>query len=184
MSTSCYFIRHAHATYSDDDRNRRLSSIGRIQSEAIAKQFESIRVDQIVSSPYHRAIQTIEPLAKQKGLSVQLEDAFRERESGLGFEQNFEEKIKALWESPDLYYGSGESNAQAQRRGQAATKQLIEAYENKSVVIATHGNLLALILSAYDPTFTFESWRTMPMPAVYNVIVSKTQVDIKAIDLS
>ncbi|EZH65107.1 hypothetical protein DH09_15785 [Bacillaceae bacterium JMAK1] len=184
MSTSCYFIRHAHATYSEDEQNRTLSSIGLIQSEAVAKRFASIRVDVIVSSPYRRAIQTIELLAEQKGLSVQLEGEFRERESGLGFERDFEEKIEALWKSPDLYYGNGESNEQAQQRGRIATERLVQSFKNKSIAIATHGNLLTLILSAFDSTFTFESWKSMPMPAVYKLTFSKTLVEIEMIDVS
>ena len=35
----------------------------------------------------------------------------------------------------------------------------------------SHGNLIALVLSAHDPAVGFELWDAMPMPALYEIDV-------------
>jgi 2,3-bisphosphoglycerate-dependent phosphoglycerate mutase len=43
------------------------------------------------------------------------------------------------------------------------------------VVLATHGNLLALVLNGLDATFAYESWRALSFPDVYRLVFSGTE---------
>jgi 8-oxo-(d)GTP phosphatase len=67
-------VRHAWAGKRDewdgDDRLRPLDQRGRRQAVELVELVEAVDVDRIVSSPYVRCVQTVEPLAEHRGLEV------------------------------------------------------------------------------------------------------------------
>jgi 8-oxo-dGTP diphosphatase len=62
-----YVVRHAEAgsrrSWSGPDHLRPLSKRGTAQAEVIARRFDDIPLDRILSSPFTRCVQTVEPLA-------------------------------------------------------------------------------------------------------------------------
>ncbi|MBA2568614.1 MAG: histidine phosphatase family protein [Actinobacteria bacterium] len=68
-------VRHAFAGDSEawqgDDRLRPLDSKGRRQAEALVALLAEFDVDRVVSSPYVRCIQTVEPLARSRELEIE-----------------------------------------------------------------------------------------------------------------
>jgi 8-oxo-dGTP diphosphatase len=86
-----YLVRHAKAgdreEWEGDDRLRPLSKPGRRQAEALVEVFKDLAVEHIVSSPYLRCVQTVEPLATQRGLRIETTDALAE---GAGIRPIFE----------------------------------------------------------------------------------------------
>ena len=68
-------VRHASAgerkRWQGDDRLRPLDERGRRQAERLVEVLAGHRVVRIVSSPYVRCIQTVEPLARDRGLAVE-----------------------------------------------------------------------------------------------------------------
>jgi phosphohistidine phosphatase SixA len=68
-------VRHGSAgkrgAWSGDDRLRPLDARGRKQAQGIASALADRRVDRILSSPYVRCVQTVEPLAAAFGLEVE-----------------------------------------------------------------------------------------------------------------
>lgn len=79
-----YLVRHAkagsRADWVGDDRLRPLTEGGVRQAEALAERLADIVADdaELVSSPYVRCVQTIEPLATRLGRSVKLDDRLAE----------------------------------------------------------------------------------------------------------
>jgi len=77
-----YLIRHAKAGSRHDfdgpDRDRPLTAPGRLQAAAIADHLNRQPIVRLVSSPYVRCRQTIEPLASQLGLPVEEAGALAE----------------------------------------------------------------------------------------------------------
>lgn len=77
-----YLIRHAAAGSRDewtaDDRVRPITPKGERQSEAIARQLGVRAIDRILSSPYLRCRQTVEPLARRTGLPIEDEASLAE----------------------------------------------------------------------------------------------------------
>jgi 8-oxo-(d)GTP phosphatase len=69
-------IRHARAgkrsEWQGDDRRRPLDDIGRRQAAALAEALEGFAITRILSSPYDRCVQTVEPLAARRGLEIEL----------------------------------------------------------------------------------------------------------------
>jgi 8-oxo-dGTP diphosphatase len=68
-------IRHAKAgdreRWQGDDRLRPLTPSGRRQAEALVEQLAEYPIGRILSSPYVRCVQTVEPLAAARGLPVE-----------------------------------------------------------------------------------------------------------------
>jgi len=80
-STSLYLVRHAEAgvrTDRADDDLRSLSGAGRYQARSLAAAFESVDVGDILSSPYVRCVETLEPLADRRGRTVVRTDVLAE----------------------------------------------------------------------------------------------------------
>jgi phosphohistidine phosphatase SixA len=75
-------VRHASAGdrrhWDGDDRLRPLDPRGRRQAAELVALLEPVAVHRIVSSPYTRCVETVEPLAEALGLSVELDDRLAE----------------------------------------------------------------------------------------------------------
>lgn len=82
-------VRHAWAgdrdEWNGDDRERPLDERGRQQSRDLIARLESLPVEEILSSPYRRCVQTVEPLASVRGLELILRPELGEdRQEGKG----------------------------------------------------------------------------------------------------
>ena len=76
-----YLVRHAQAgerTTAEDDHLRELSEPGRFQAVRIAERFATVPVSRVLSSPYPRCVQTVEPLATSHGLTVETSEVLAE----------------------------------------------------------------------------------------------------------
>ena len=77
-----YLIRHAKAgsreRWTADDRLRPLSKRGHRQAEALVRLFDGRAVERIVSSPFLRCVQTVEPLANDRSLPIDESEALSE----------------------------------------------------------------------------------------------------------
>ena len=75
-------LRHAYAgrrsAWTGNDRKRPLSVRGKEQSLQIADSFADLGIGRIVSSPYDRCVQTVEPLAEATGLEIETHEALAE----------------------------------------------------------------------------------------------------------
>jgi 8-oxo-(d)GTP phosphatase len=82
-------IRHARAgdrsEWIGDDRRRPLDARGRKQADALVRELADFPIARILSSPYDRCVQTVEPLASARGLEVEVRDDLgEERQAGDG----------------------------------------------------------------------------------------------------
>lgn len=88
-------LRHASAgdsaAWEGDDRARPLDKRGRKQAKALVEQLGSFEPVVIVSSPYLRCLQTVEPLAQSLGVEVDIRGE-------LGYERH-DGETRALVES-------------------------------------------------------------------------------------
>jgi 8-oxo-dGTP diphosphatase len=77
-----YLVRHAKAgsrhDFDGDDRDRPLTNAGRKQAAVLATRLAAISPTLIVSSPYRRCIETVEPLAVAIDGEVQMHEALGE----------------------------------------------------------------------------------------------------------
>ena len=77
-----YLVRHAaagkRAEWDGDDRLRPVDARGVEQADLLVEELRDALFDRILTSPYVRCVQTVEPLAKARGLPVEAEDALAE----------------------------------------------------------------------------------------------------------
>ena len=77
-----YVIRHADAgsrgSWVASDDQRPLSRRGHGQAAGLVGLLAAVTVDRVLSSPSLRCVQTVEPLAEARGLSVEVHDALAE----------------------------------------------------------------------------------------------------------
>lgn len=182
MPTNLYFVRHAHSTYNPDERGRPLSVRGLEDAQLVTDILKLEEIDYVISSPYNRAIQTVEGIAKWIHKEVMIEEDFKERKLA-GFPvENFNEAIIKVWDNPEFAWEGGESNVVAQKRGVEITFGILRKYEGKNVVIGTHGNIMVLIMNYFNEKFDFSFWQELHMPDIYKLTFEKTQlVEVKQI---
>jgi 8-oxo-dGTP diphosphatase len=77
-----YLVRHAKAgrrgAWDGPDPLRPLSRAGRAQAQAFAAWLANEPVTRVLSSPYTRCVQTVEPLAEKLGLEIEVTEALAE----------------------------------------------------------------------------------------------------------
>ena len=75
-------VRHARAgkrvDLNGDDRLRPLDERGRLQADRLVEQLSNREFERIISSPYVRCVETVEPLAEARGLTVEEDGALAE----------------------------------------------------------------------------------------------------------
>jgi phosphohistidine phosphatase SixA len=73
-----YLLRHAHAgdkrAWAGPDSARPLSGAGRREAHGLLTQLRDYPISRILSSPTVRCLQTVEPLARRRGLRVESTD--------------------------------------------------------------------------------------------------------------
>jgi 2,3-bisphosphoglycerate-dependent phosphoglycerate mutase len=172
--TTVYLVRHAHADWRDDD-SRPLSSAGVKAARLVADRLASQPIVAVYTSPSRRSIETIEPLARRLGLHPEVVADLRERELPAVPPDEFEALVRQAWRLPGEAPAGGESNVRAQVRGLAVMQMLVARHPGMHVVLATHGNLLALMLNGLDLRFTYESWRALSFPDIYKLVFVGTE---------
>ena len=167
MNNTYYFIRHAHSNYTPDEINRPLSDKG-LESLEKLDFLADKPITAIYSSPYQRAIQTVEPLAQSLKLAIQTDKRLIERKlsSQAIADQDFEEAFMQLWSRPTLSLAGGESNQQAQQRALTFLHELESKHQNEEIILSSHGNLICILLSACDLSIDYNFWHNLSMPDV------------------
>ena len=115
-----YLVRHGKAgsrsDFRGDDRMRPLSPAGYRQAQGLADRLTAQGVKSLISSPFLRCIETLQPTARAIGVEVGIDDRLSEGRSGV-------DVIDLLEELPDLAAACShgdvipETIAALQRRG-------------------------------------------------------------------
>jgi phosphohistidine phosphatase SixA len=78
LAAPAYLVRHAKAgdrrTWTGDDPSRPLSKTGRRQAKALVRVLSSRVIERLLSSPAVRCVDSLRPLADQRGLPIEPRD--------------------------------------------------------------------------------------------------------------
>jgi len=166
-------VRHAEpvapgtAGYGEDDRP--LTADGFAAAGRLAEALAAEAPAAIYSSPYLRARQTVEPLARSRGLVIEEIADLRERLLSAEALPNWRDELRRSWSDFAYVAPGGESGTAAQTRALAVLEQIRRRHRTGTVVVASHGNLIALALNAFVPSIGFDFWAAIPLPAVYRI---------------
>ncbi|WHX76201.1 histidine phosphatase family protein [Bacillus safensis] len=159
-----YIVRHCQAD--GQSKDAALTPQGITQSHELAQFFSSIHLNQIISSPYKRAIQTTEPLAHAKQLEIKIDQRLSERVLSSKPIDDWYEKLKLSFKDLHMTCEGGESSQEAMNRiVEALHEQII--LETDHILFVTHGNIMSLLLKHADSTIGFEEWEKLSNPDVY-----------------
>ena len=129
-----------------------LTQAGFAQAEALASFLSGLGVELLVSSTYTRAHQSIQPLSSRLGRDIQLDPRLIERKL----------------------------SAEPIQDWRAAIDHILAQPQSVSVV-ATHGNMMTLILRSFDPAFGFNTWERLSNPDVFSLVQHGTDVAISRV---
>ena len=157
------------------DKERRLDSDGIIQAKSLTKKLLKNFDGQgctIISSPFLRAIQSIDEFAKE--LKVEIKTNFALEEIQIGKEDGLtkHEVIKKMWSNENYKSSTGHSHSQHISKIKNEINKIIEDFykSDESLVLISHGNSLGIILKNFlNVDFNFEKWKRMTMPDLYEL---------------
>ncbi|UOQ85821.1 histidine phosphatase family protein [Gracilibacillus salinarum] len=160
-------IRHCHAE--GQHRDSPLSKRGIQQAYELARKLEQLSypIDRIITSPYMRANETIRPFAARQQIEVETDERLKER---LLSEQPVDDWIDILEESFENFHfklPGGESSNDAFKRADQVLEECLQDPLNETIIVVTHGNLLALMLQKFHVDFGFHEWKTLTNPDVF-----------------
>ncbi|MRR41287.1 histidine phosphatase family protein [Bacillus anthracis] len=167
--TTIYFVRHAHSTYTKEERERPLSEKGHCDAENVTSLLKDKHIDVVISSPYKRAVQTVQGIANTYHVSIEIEEGLRERLLSSEPIADFNDAIENVWEDWSFAYEGGESNDVAQRRAVICMQSILKKYKGKNIVIGTHGNIMVLLMNYFDSKYDFRFWKTLRMPDIFKL---------------
>ncbi|MDX2167771.1 MAG: histidine phosphatase family protein [Deltaproteobacteria bacterium] len=159
-------IRHCESSGQHPDAP--LTARGLEQAEELAQRLAPLAPDHLVSSPYRRAHQSVAPLAAMLGVAVTTDARWRERQLGDAPLDDWRGAVRDSFDDLDRVLPGGESSRAAQARARAALDALLTA-PHRLPAVATHGNLLALLLTSIDGQFGYAGWESLTNPDVYAV---------------
>ena len=166
--TCLYLVRHAHSVWTPDEM-RPLSQSGLEDARRVADILAPVRPEAIYSSPYLRAKQTVEPLAGALAMAIEEVADLRERTLSEVPVDDWRAALKRSWEDFSFACPGGESSGAAQQRAMTVCRDLAGRHPGGAIVLATHGNLLALLMNHYDPSVGFDRWNKLSSPDIYRV---------------
>lgn len=176
METTIMMIRHAQSPFVlGEERTRPLSVKGEMDAHKISALMADVKIDAIISSPYKRAIQTIEDIAKHHHLEVQVIEELKERSLKGNYRLSDEEIHKAIessFEDDDFSLQEGESVKDVQNRAIPVIHHLLKQYEGKTIIIGTHGNVMTIIMNYYNKTYGYDFWQSTTKPDIYKLTFS------------
>ncbi|OGO20168.1 MAG: hypothetical protein A2Z14_02235 [Chloroflexi bacterium RBG_16_48_8] len=183
--TTIYLIRHGENDFIGKSPKLagwlpgvHLNDRGREQANALAEYFSKIRLRAIYSSPLERTMETAEPIAKVKGLSIETREGLGEIRYGRWEGQLIKTLSKRkLWSiiqnTPSLArFPEGESFVEAQDRAVSEIESLrsIHKSTDTSFACVSHADVIKLIVAHYlgQPLDLFH--RLIVMPASISIL--------------
>jgi 2,3-bisphosphoglycerate-dependent phosphoglycerate mutase len=175
VSKTLYIVRHCKAAGQAPDAP--LTSDGLAQAVQLADRLAELPIQRIVSSPFRRAIQSIAPLAERLVLPVATDERLAERVLSAAELPNWLAALEATFDDLDRCFEGGESSRAAMQRAVAVVRE-IELHPADTIVLVTHGNLMALLLKHFDRRIGFAEWQGLSNPDVYRVVLAPERAEI------
>ena len=179
-----FLIRHGKASLDGTERERGLTDEGIKHAEQITEILKGLTpsINKIYSSPYRRAILTMEGFAKEKNLEIKTVENLKEKETGDTSGENLNDIKRKMWDDFDYKLPNGESSNKATKRAIDGLQTILnDMQDNDSSAVQSHGTLIGLILHHFQPNFGFEDWKNMTMPDIFQINFDNEKVQVKHI---
>ncbi|MGZ3142112.1 histidine phosphatase family protein [Lentzea chajnantorensis] len=183
MRAEVVLVRHARSTPprrgGPDEYRRPLTTEGLAQAEHLVAHLAGIEPSLIASSPYLRAVQTVEPFARALGLPVRTGHDLREWDSGIDPTPDYARHYAESWANPHFARPGAESLHQLTARATAVLTSLAREHGDGPVVIGSHGTFVSRALVGFGVDTVDHSFsQAMSMPAIYRLRFTDHGVEV------
>lgn len=173
MSTFIYMVRHGESPKEGNERTRRLTEKGYLDTQRVTDILKDEEIDAVVSSPYIRSILTVEQLAEQIGKDVIVFEDLKERmflsEANRVSDKELVSILEKSFSDSSFSLEGGESNADCQKRAIKVLKELLVTFRDKKVVVGTHGAVMTLMIGYFDKTYDLNFLHSTSKPDIYRM---------------
>jgi len=147
-----YLVRHGEKAKEHGDPG--LTEMGKTQAKLTGQYFQNMNIDQILSSPLKRTMETALCISDLTHIGVDFDKNLRERIWEPIPNMTFIEFLD-LWEKTtverDYQPPSGDSSRKAGERFKAVLDRLTKNHKNKNIILVSHGGVIADLLRNLFP---------------------------------
>lgn len=173
MDKTVYLVRHCQAA--GQELQAELTDEGKEQARELMRFFEKRNIKHIISSPFTRAIQSIQPTAASLGLQVAIDERLAEHKLLSNNLNDWLERFKESVSDGELKMAGGKSSREVAKRGMEVLDSA-----NDGTVLTTHRNTMALLLMRIDG-MGLKEWTGFSHPDVYEIKVKKGNYYVRRI---
>jgi broad specificity phosphatase PhoE len=145
-----------------------LSEDGRSRARKLAERLLPYKPDIIVSSVEPKARETASILAERLGLVVHSVEGLHEHDRSstpYHSRKDFQQLVQDFFRNPDRLVFGRETAAQALVRFQEAVESVRKSYQDKIVVIVSHGTVISLFVSWLTSCDGYVLWQELGLPS-------------------
>lgn len=181
MNTYIYMVRHGESPKLDGgERTRGLTEKGSLDVHRVTDILKTEGIDTFISSPYKRAILTIEKTANLYEREILIYENLKECMFSSG-DQVISDKevyplVQKMFSNPGYALAEGESYADCQRRVVKVLKGILMDFQGQKIVIGTHGLVMTLMMNYFDKQYGFEFLMNTSKPDIYKMEFKEKQL--------
>ncbi|AZJ21835.1 histidine phosphatase family protein [Bacillus pretiosus] len=181
MNTYIYMVRHGESSKLEgSERTRGLTEKGSLDAHRITDILKTEGIDTFISSPYKRAVLTIEKTANFYEKEILIYENLKECMFSSG-DQVISDKevyplVKKMFSDPDFTLTEGESYKDCQRRVVKVLKEILMDFQGQKIVIGTHGLVMTLMMNYFDKQYGFEFLIHTSKPDIYKLEFNDEQL--------
>lgn len=174
MSTYVYMVRHGESPKLEgNERTRGLTEKGSLDAHRVTDILKTEGIDTFISSPYKRAVLTIEKAADFYGKEVVIYENLKEcmfsNEDQIISDKEVYPLVKKMFANQDFTLTEGESYKDCQRRVVKVLKEILMDFQGQKIVIGTHGLVMTLMMNYFDNQYGFEFLMQTSKPDIYKL---------------
>ncbi|WP_002146162.1 histidine phosphatase family protein [Bacillus cereus] len=174
MNTYIYMVRHGESPKLEgDERTRGLTEKGTLDAHKVTEILKTEEIDTFISSPYKRAMLTIEKLANFHEKEIVVYENLKEcrflSEDKIISDKEVYPLVKKMFSNPDFTLTGGESYVDCQRRVVKMLKEILIDFQGHKIVVGTHGLVMTLMMNYFDNQYGLEFLMNTSKPDVYKL---------------
>lgn len=174
MQTYIYMVRHGESPkLEEDERTRGLTEKGWLDAHRITELLKDEGITVFTSSPYNRAILTIQELAHSLGKEIVVFEDLKEtvfaEESTCMADKELYPVVRKMFADPEFSLPGGETRMDCQKRAVAVLKEILKTYAGQKVAIGTHGMIMTLMMEYFDRQYDVDFLFQTSKPDVYRM---------------
>ncbi|MGN9167106.1 histidine phosphatase family protein [Paenibacillus jamilae] len=174
MKTLIYMVRHGDSPKTaGNERTRGLTDKGMSDANQTTELLDREGIEVFISSPYQRAILTIQELSRRSGKEIIVFENLKERIFSTDDHRMPDEDLfpllKKSFSDPDFALPGAESNNGCQSRAVAVLKEILTTFRGRKIAIGTHGAVMTLMMGYFDNRYDYHFLMQTSKPDVYKM---------------